>query len=65
MLVGVMLAGFFSVMNGMNIMAVCDVGVVTGFFGIAGVVVLGSRMMMFRRVIMVLGGFAMMFRAFF
>jgi hypothetical protein len=40
------------------------VGVVAGLFGIAGVVVLGSCTMMFRRVIMMLGGFTMVFGAF-
>jgi len=45
-LVGVVLAGFFGVMNCVHIMAVRHMGVVAGLFGIAGVVVLGSRTMM-------------------
>jgi len=46
-------------------MAVGHVGVMPGFFVIAGFVVLSSREMVFRGVTMVLGGFAVMFRTLF
>ena len=61
-LVGVVLAGFFGVMNSVHLMTVGHVGVVSGFFVIAGLVVLGSSAMMLRGVIMMLGGFVVMVR---
>ena len=61
-LVGVVLAGFFCVMNSVQVMTVRHVGVVAGLLMIAGLVVVSSRAMVFRGVIMVLRGFAVMFR---
>ena len=61
-LVGVVLASFFCVMNRVHLMTVGHVGVVSGLFVIAGLVVVGSRAMMLRSVIMMLGGFAVMIR---
>jgi hypothetical protein len=63
--VGVVLAGFFGVMDCMQVMAVGHVSVVPGLFVIVGLVVLGSREMVFRGVTVVLGGFAVMIRNFF
>ena len=65
MFVGVVLAGFFGVMRRVDMMAVGHVGVVPGFFVIAGFVVLSSLKMVFRGVTVVLGSFAVMFRTFF
>ncbi len=64
-LVSVVLAGFFGVMNRVHMMAMGDVGVMPGLFMIARLVMLGGREMVFRGVTMVLGSFAVMFRAFF
>ena len=63
--VGVMLASFFGVMYRIQMMTVSHVCVMTGLFMVAGIVVLGSRTMMFRGMLMVLGGFAVMSRALF
>jgi hypothetical protein len=63
--VGVVLAGFFGVMDCVQMMAVGHVSVVSGLFVIVGFVVLGSREMVLRGVTMVLGGFAVMIRNFF
>jgi hypothetical protein len=64
-LVGVMLASFFGVMNRIQMMTVSHVCVVTGLFMVAGVVVIGSRTMMFRGMLMVLSRFAVMSRTLF
>jgi hypothetical protein len=63
-LVGVVLAGLFGVMNCVHVVAVRHLCVVAGLFVIARFVVFGSCNVVFGRVIMVLGGFAMMFSAF-
>jgi hypothetical protein len=59
---GVMLAGFFSVMNGMHMMALGDMGVVTSFMMVPGFMMFGGREMMLRGMFVVLGSFAMMLR---
>jgi hypothetical protein len=61
-LIAVMLAGFFGMMDCMQVMAVGHVAMVPGLFVIAGFVVLGSRQMVLRGVAVVLGGFAVMIR---
>jgi hypothetical protein len=53
------------VMNRVYIITVRHLGVVSCLFVIAAFVVLGSRAMMFSRLIMVICSFTMMFRAFF
>jgi hypothetical protein len=60
MLVGMVLAGFFSMVGGVHRMSVGDVGVVAGLFVVAGFVVLGRFAMMCRRVFMMFGGLMMM-----
>jgi hypothetical protein len=59
------LAGLARVMLGMSVVAMRDVGMVAGFFVIPGSVVLGRRAMMLRGVLVMLGGFQVMFFAFF
>jgi hypothetical protein len=59
------LAGFFGVMAGVGSMAVCYVGVVACFFVVARGVMLGCGAMVFRGMLMMLGGFQMVFFAFF
>jgi hypothetical protein len=56
MMLGVMLRGFVSVMGGMQAMGMCDVGVVTGLFMLAALIVLGRLAVMVRRALVVLGG---------
>jgi hypothetical protein len=60
---GVMFAGFFSVMNGVDVMAVCDVRVMAGFLMIAGSVMFGCRAMVPGGFFVVLCGFHMVFRS--
>jgi hypothetical protein len=62
---GMMLTGFLGVMLGLNVVAMRDVGMVTGFLVVTSFVMLGSHAMMFGGVIMVLRGFMMMLRCFF
>jgi hypothetical protein len=58
--VGVVLAGFFGVMSRVVMMPVRDVRVMSRLFMISGSVVFGSRAMMTRSVLVVLGGLAVM-----
>jgi hypothetical protein len=64
-IVGVVLAGFFGVMDCVQMMAVGHVSVVPGLLVIVGFVVLGSLEMVLRGVTVVLGSFAVMIRNFF
>ncbi len=59
-LVGVMLAGLFGVMLGVNMMALRHVRVVPGGFMIAALVVIGRRLMVLGGMFVMLRGFAMM-----
>ena len=61
-LVTVVLASFFGVMDRVQVMAVGHLSVMPGFLVIVGFVLLGSREMVLRGVTMVLGGFAVMIR---
>jgi hypothetical protein len=63
--VGVMLAGFFGVMDRMDEMTLRNVRVMAGFVVISGVMVVGGRSMMASSVIVVLRGLAMVLGAFF
>ena len=60
-----MLAGFFGVMLGVRVMAMRDVGMVAGLFMISGGVMFGRCAMMLRGMLVMLGGFQMMFFTFF
>jgi hypothetical protein len=60
-----MLAGFFRVMLGVDVMTLRDVRVVAGFLVIARAMMLGGGAMMFGGVLVMLGGFQMMFRGVF
>jgi hypothetical protein len=60
---GVMLAGFFGVMNRIDVMAVCDVRVMAGFLMIAGSMMLGCRPMVLGGFFVVLCGFHMVIRS--
>jgi hypothetical protein len=60
---GVMLAGFFGVMNRIDVMAVGDVCVMAGFLMIAGSVMLGCRTMVLGGFFVVLCGFHMVIRS--
>ena len=60
---GVMFAGFFGVMNGVDMMAVRDVRVMAGFLMIAGSVMLGCRAMVLGGFFVVLCGFQMVIRS--
>ena len=64
-LVGVMLAGFFGVVDRMDEMTLRDVRVMAGFVVISSFVVVGGRSMMASSVIVVLRGLAMVLGAFF
>ena len=55
-----MLAGFRRVMLGMVLMTMCDVRVVPGFFVVFSGVMFRRGAMMFRGVLVVLGGFQVM-----
>jgi hypothetical protein len=59
-LIGVMLSGFFGMMNGVQCMPVGDMGMVAGFFVIARLMVLGGFAVMFRRLFMVFRSLVMM-----
>ncbi len=61
-LVAVVLAGFFGVMDCMQVMAVGHVSMVPALFVTAGFMMLGSREMVLRGVPVVLGGFAVVIR---
>ena len=61
-LVGVVLASLFGVMNRVQMMTVRHMRVVAGFFVVPALLVIGGRTMMFGRVIVVFGGFAVMIR---
>jgi hypothetical protein len=56
----VRLCGFTGVVRGMRVMAVCRMGVVGGFFVIAGLVVGGGFPMMSGSLLVMLGGLMMM-----
>jgi hypothetical protein len=56
-LLGVVLGRFLGVMRGMGMMSLRYLGVVRGFFVIAGFVMLGSFPVMIGRVLMMIGGF--------
>ena len=60
MLVGVMLARFFGVMLGVDMVTLCDVRVMPGFLMVPGAVMLGGCAMVFRGVLVMLGSFQMM-----
>jgi hypothetical protein len=60
-----MLAGFFRVMLGVDLMAMRYVGMVAGLFMISGGVVLGGVAMVFRGVLVMLGGFVVVLFTFF
>jgi hypothetical protein len=60
--VRVVLAGFFRVVDGLYMMTLRDVGVVAGFMMVAGAVVLGCRTMVAGGVFVMFCGFYMMFR---
>lgn len=65
MLVGVMLAGFFGVMNGVDLMAVRYVRVMTGFLMVSRRVMLGSRAVMLGGVFVMFSRFQVMFSGMF
>ena len=60
-----MLARLFGVVLGVGMMAMRDMSMVAGFFMISGSVMLGRCAMVFRGVLVMIGGFQMMFFAFF
>jgi hypothetical protein len=62
-IVGVMLAGFFGVMLGMDLVAVRHVRVMTSQMVLAAFVLLGSRPVMLRGMFVMFSGFAVMFRS--
>jgi len=62
-LIGVMLSGFFGMIGSVQRMSVRDVGMVTGLFVIARLVVVGCFAVMFRRLFMVLRSLVMMLRS--
>jgi hypothetical protein len=64
-LAGMMLAGLFGMMRGVNLMALRHVRMVTGLVVIAGFVMLCGRLVMLSCVVVVLSGFAVMFRGLF
>jgi hypothetical protein len=64
-LAGVMLARLFGMMGSVNLMALRHVRMVTGLVVIAGFVMIRGRLMMLRGMVVVLSGFAMMFRGLF
>ena len=69
MLCGVVIGGMFArligVMFGVSVVAVRDVGVVVGLFVVSGGVMLGCGAMVFRGMLVMLGGFQMVFFTFF
>ncbi len=60
---GMMFTGFFSVMDGVDVMAVRNVRVMAGFLMIAGSVMLGCRTMVLGGFFVVLCGFHMVIRS--
>ena len=58
-----MLRSFVKVMFSVQVMAVCRVGMVSALFVIAGLVMFGGLLVMCRCVAVMLGSFAVMFRA--
>jgi hypothetical protein len=63
--VGGVLAGLLGVMLGVGVVAMRDVGMVAGFLVISRCMMLGSEAMMFRGVLVVLGGFQVVILSFF
>jgi hypothetical protein len=59
-IVGVMLAGFFGVMLGVNLMALRHVRVMTGRMMVATLVMIGRRLVVLRGMFVMLSSFAMM-----
>jgi hypothetical protein len=64
MFVGVMFHGFFGVPGGMHRVAMSNVRMVTGLDGVAFIVMTSGFAMVLGRVIVMLGGFEMVFNAF-
>jgi hypothetical protein len=58
----VMLAGFFGVVLGVDLMALCHLRVMTGRLVVATLVVVGRRPMVPGGMLVMLSGFAVMFR---
>jgi hypothetical protein len=56
---------FFVVMHCVQMMSVRDMSMVGGFLVIAGLMVFGGFLMVARRVLVMFGGFSMMFRCLF
>jgi hypothetical protein len=65
MLVGVMLAGFFGVVFGVDMVTLRHVSVVTGLMVVARLVMLGRSFMMRCGVFVMFCGFAVVFRGLF
>jgi hypothetical protein len=59
-IIRVVLAGFRRVVDGMVLVTMCNMGVVPGFFVVFGGVMFRRGAMMFRGVLVVLGGFQVM-----
>jgi len=59
-LIGVVFSGFFGMMGSVNSMSMSDVGMMSGFFVIARLVVVGGFAVMFRRVFMMFRGLVVM-----
>lgn len=59
------LCGFFRVVGGVQVMTMCDMGVMAGLFMAPACVVLGRLFVMSCRVFMMFRSFIMMFCAFF
>jgi hypothetical protein len=60
-----MLSGFFCMMTGVQVMPVCDMRMMGGFFMASAGVVLCRLFVMSRRVLVMLCGFSVMFCSFF
>jgi hypothetical protein len=65
MAVGVVFAGFFGVMDCVDVMALRDVRMVAGFMMVAGAVMLGCGAMVFGGLFVVFGGFHVVIRGVF
>jgi hypothetical protein len=63
--IGGVLARLIGVMLGVSVVAVRDVGVVVGFLMVSAGVMLGCGAMVFRGMLVMLGGFQMVFFTFF
>jgi hypothetical protein len=63
--IGGVLARLIGVMLGVSVVAVRDVGVVVGFLVVSCGVMLGCGAMVFRGMLVMLGGFQMVFFTFF